>query len=67
MSLLIEDMCTQLRGGGRAGGTGGELIVKFDVEPAMLAVRSAMMKYHGGKVVPDPPAKEEKSENGLPG
>ena len=30
MGWPIEDMCTQLRARGRAGGAGGELIVKSD-------------------------------------
>ena len=43
----------------------GKIILKSDVEPAMLAVRSAVMKYHGGIVIPESPAKGEKAENGL--
>ena len=30
MCWLVEDMCTQLRAWGHAGGAGGELIVKSD-------------------------------------
>lgn len=65
MSWLIEDMCTQLRAWGRAGGAGGELIVKSDGEPALLAVKGAVMGHHGGKVVPEQPARGENAENGL--
>ena len=36
-----------------------------DGEPAPLAVRSAVMKYHGGLVIPESPAKGEKAGNGL--
>ena len=60
MSWLIEDMCTQLRAWGHAGGTGRELIVESDGEPAMLVVRNAMMKYHGGKIVPEEFAKQRR-------
>ena len=42
-------MCAQLRAWGHAGGAGGELIVKSDGEPALLAVKGAVMKRHGGK------------------
>ena len=49
MSWLIEDMCTQLRAWGHAGGAGEELIVKSDGEPALLAVKGAVMKHHRGK------------------
>ena len=38
---------------GHAGGTGGEIIMKSDGEPALLAVRSAVMKYHGGIIIPE--------------
>ena len=44
---------------------GGELIVKSDGEPTTLAVKSAVMRHHGGKVIPEQPAKGEKAENGL--
>ena len=60
ISWLVEDMCTQLRAWGHAGGTGGELIVEPDGEPAMLALRNTVMVYHGGKVVPEQPARGER-------
>ena len=41
------------------------LFFKSDGEPALLAVRSAVMKYHGGIMIPESPAKGEKAENGL--
>ena len=44
---------------------GGEIILKSDGEPALLAVRGALMRYHGGIVIPASPAKGEKAENGL--
>ena len=31
----------------------------------MLAVKGAVMRHHGGKVVPEQSAKDEKAENGL--
>ena len=65
MDWLIEDISATLKSWGHAGGTGGEIILKSDGEPALLAVRSAVMKYHGGIVIPESPAKGEKAENGL--
>jgi hypothetical protein len=65
MDWLIEDMSATLKSWGHAGGTGGEIILKSDGEPALLAVRSALMRYHGGIVIPESPAKGEKAENGL--
>ena len=65
MDWLIEDISTILKSWGHGGGTGGELIMKSDCEPAILAVRNAVMKYHGGIVIPEAPAKGEKADNGL--
>ena len=42
-----------------------ELIVESDGEPALLAVRNAVMKYNGGIMIPEAPATGEKAENGL--
>ena len=64
MSWLVADMCAQLRAWRHAGGAGGELIVKSDGEPALLAVKGAVVKRHGGNVIPEQPAKGEKAENG---
>ena len=65
MDWLIEDISTILKSWGHVGGTGGELIVESDGEPAMLAVSSAVMRQHGGMKIPEGPAKGEKAENGL--
>ena len=48
MDWLVEDISTTLKSWGHAGGSGGEIIAKSDGEPALLAVRNAIMKYHGG-------------------
>ena len=60
MDWLVEDISTTLKSWGHAGGTGGEIIMKSDGEPALLAVRNAVMKYHGGIIIPEGPAKGEK-------
>ena len=65
MDWLIEGISATLKSWGHAGGTGGEIILKSDGEPALLAVRSAVMKYHGGIMIPESPAKCEKAENRL--
>ena len=65
MDWLVEDISTTLKSWGHAGGTGGEIIAKSDWEQALLAVRNALMKYHGGVEIPESPAKGEKAENGL--
>ena len=65
MDWLIEDISATLKSWGHAGGTGGEIILKSDGERAMLAVRNAVVKYHGGIVIPKSPAKGEKAGTGL--
>ena len=65
MHWLIKDISEILKSWGNAGGTGGEMIIRSDAEPALLAVRNAVMKYHGGIMIPECPAKGEKAENGL--
>ena len=62
---LIQDFSSILKSWAHSGGMGSELTMKSDGEPALLAVRNAVMKYHGGIMIPEAPAKGEKAENGL--
>ena len=32
-------------------------ITNYDGEPSILALKEAVMKYHGGKMIPEMPAK----------
>ena len=41
-----------------------ELILKSDGEPAIVAVRERLSRYHGGKITPEQPPKGESSSNG---
>ena len=65
MSWFIEDLSDTLESCGHAGGREGELIMKSDGEPSILTLKEAVMKYHGGMMIPEVPAKVEKTENGL--
>ncbi len=65
MDWLIEDICSTMKSWGHAGGKEGELIAKSDGEPAIIALGEAVMKYHGGIVIPERPAKGENAEHGL--
>ena len=47
MDWLVDDISNLLRSSGQAGGKVRGVIVKSDGEPAMVAVRNAVMKYHG--------------------
>ena len=65
MDWLIKDMSDELKAWGHAGGSGGALILKCDGEPAIQAVREALSKYHGGRVIPEGPPKGESQSNGV--
>ena len=65
MEWLVKDMSNELKVWGHPGGTGGNIILKSDGEPAILAARDALAKYHGGVVVPEGPAVGESQSNGL--
>ena len=47
MDWLIEDISKTLKSWGHDGGTGRHVILKSDGEPALLAVKNAVMQYHG--------------------
>eukprot|EP00973_Karenia_brevis_P000835 115507-Karenia_brevis.AAC.1 len=65
MDWLIKDLSAELKVWGHAGGEGGAIIVKSDSENAIVAVRNALSKYHGGRVIPEAPAKGESQSNGI--
>ncbi len=48
MDWLIQDIGNTLKSWGHAGGAGGHLILKSDGEPALMAVKNAVMQYHRG-------------------
>ena len=64
MEWLIKDMSNELKVWGHPSGTAGNIILKSDGEPAILAVRDALAKYHGGMVVEEGPADGESQSNG---
>ena len=65
MDWLIKDASEELKSWGHAGGEGGELILKCDGERAIVGLRDAIARYHGGRVVPEQPAKSESQSNGA--
>ena len=48
MDWLVKDMDLELKPWGHQGGTGGHIILKSDGEPAIISLRDAIGKYHGG-------------------
>ena len=62
---LVIDMAAELKSWGHPGGAGSEIIMKSDGESAIVAVREALAKYIGGRVIPEAPAKGESQSNGA--
>ena len=54
-SWLVKDMHQELKAWGHPGGAQNELIMKSDGEPAIVAVREALARCHGGQVTPEQP------------
>ena len=65
MQWLIVDLHEELKSWGHHGGEGGHTIFKSDNENAIVAVREALARHHGGKVVVDRPPKFESQSNGM--
>ena len=54
-SWLVKDMHQELKSWGHPGGGQNLLILKSDGEPAIVAVREALARCHGGRVTPEHP------------
>ena len=65
MDWLIKDMSAELIAWGHTGGADSTLVMKSDGEPAVQALRDAVGRFHGGRVVPESPAKGESQSNGA--
>ena len=55
LSWLVKDMHQELKAWGHPGGGRNEIILKSDGEPAIVAVREALARCHGGQVTPEHP------------
>ena len=64
MDWLIKDMHEELKSWGHPGGENNELTKKSYGEPAIIALRERLSRYHGGKIIPEQPPKGESSSNG---
>ena len=65
MAWLIKDVHEELKSWGHPGGLGNKLILKSEGEPAMVADREAIGRYHGGSIIPVQPPKGEHQSNGV--
>ena len=63
-SWLVKDMHQELKARGYPGGGQNELIMKSDGEAAIVAVREALARCHGGRITPEMPPKGEHQSNG---
>ena len=64
-SWLVKDMHQELKSWGHPGGAGNKIILKSDGEPAIVAVREALARCHGGQVTPEQPPRGEHQANGF--
>ena len=62
---MIKDMHQELKSCGHPGGGANAIILKSDGEPAIVAVREALARCHGGRVTPEQPPPGEHQSNGL--
>ena len=65
MEWLVKDMSEEMESWGHQGGDGGHIILKSDRERSIVALRTAFAKFHGGKVVPEDPPRDESQSNGT--
>ena len=61
---IVKDIHEELKAWGYPGGGDNELIIKTDGEPAIVALRESVAKYHGGRVIPEQSATGESQSNG---
>ena len=62
---VIKDMSAELKAWGHPGGDGNSLILKSDGESAIIAVKDALGRFHGGRMIPEKPPKGESQSNGA--
>ena len=65
LDWLIQDMVNELKSWGHSGGSGGHVILKCDNENAVKALRDAVGRLLGGRVIPENPPKGESQANGM--
>ena len=65
MEWLVKDMSEEMKSWGHQVGDGGNIILKSDGERSIVALRTALAKFHGRKVVPEDPTRGESQSNGT--
>ena len=64
-SGLVKDMHQELKSWGHPGGARNALILKSDGERAIVAVREALARCHGGRITLEKPPRGEHQANGV--
>ena len=64
LDWLIQDMTDELKSWGHTGGVNGHIILKSDNENAVKALRDAVGRLLGGRVIPENLLKGESQANG---
>ena len=64
MKWSVQDMHEELKAW-RTGGANQKVILKSDGEPAIVSVREALARIHGGMVTPEQPPRGEHQSNGA--
>ena len=64
LDWLIQDMVEELKSWGHTGGSNGHIIMKCDNENAVKALRDAVGRLLGGRIIPENPPKGESQSNG---
>ena len=57
-------MHEEFKSWGHPGGSNGAIILKTDGEPAIVALRDTLARYHGGVVTPEVPPTGESQAHG---
>ena len=52
MEWLVKDMSEEMKSWGHQDGDGGHIVLKGDGERSIVAVRTALAKFHGGRSCP---------------
>ena len=65
MDWLIKDISRELVSWGHVAETEGNIIIKTDGEHSIEDLRKSVARFHGGKVIPEKPAKGESQSNGV--
>ena len=65
MDWLMQDLSEELKAWGHPGCEAGHIVIKTDGEPSITAIRDALAKFHGGRVVAELPPRGESQSNGA--